>query len=145
MKNFNDRGGNRGGFKPRGGGFRGQVTMHQATCAKCGQSCEVPFRPSGDKPVFCSNCFKRPEGGNDRAPKRDFNRPSFTPSFERSRENKESRGSNTGGDNIEIKRQLEAVNNKLDQLIVLLSRPTESEPVIIKKVGKVAKKKIVTK
>lgn len=33
--------------------------MYQATCANCGNSCEVPFRPTGDKPVLCRNCFSR--------------------------------------------------------------------------------------
>ena len=33
--------------------------MHRATCADCGKSCEVPFRPSGGKPVYCSDCFGR--------------------------------------------------------------------------------------
>ncbi|MBI5412133.1 hypothetical protein HZA43_03065 [Candidatus Peregrinibacteria bacterium] len=31
--------------------------MHEATCADCGKRCEVPFRPTGDKPVFCRDCF----------------------------------------------------------------------------------------
>lgn len=31
--------------------------MHKATCTDCGKGCEVPFRPSGDKPVLCSNCL----------------------------------------------------------------------------------------
>lgn len=30
-----------------------------AICAKCGERCEVPFRPREGKPVFCFNCFKR--------------------------------------------------------------------------------------
>jgi CxxC-x17-CxxC domain-containing protein len=37
--------------------------MHRATCAECGKPCEVPFKPSGDKPVFCSNCFGKGNGG----------------------------------------------------------------------------------
>lgn len=36
--------------------------MHAATCAQCGAQCEVPFRPTGDKPVYCNNCFKRDDG-----------------------------------------------------------------------------------
>ena len=47
-------GGNRGGF---GGGDRGQVTMHPAVCNECGNKCMVPFRPNGEKPIFCDNCF----------------------------------------------------------------------------------------
>ena len=31
--------------------------MHKAVCADCGKNCEVPFRPSGDRPVYCKNCF----------------------------------------------------------------------------------------
>ena len=31
--------------------------MHKAVCADCGKNCEVPFKPSGDRPVYCKNCF----------------------------------------------------------------------------------------
>lgn len=67
------KGGDRGGFRGSRDGERREVTMHKATCASCGSSCEVPFRPDGSKPVLCSECFgkNRPE---DR-PKRDFNAP----------------------------------------------------------------------
>ena len=33
-------------------------TMHEAICGKCGSECEVPFRPTEGKPVYCSDCFK---------------------------------------------------------------------------------------
>lgn len=52
MRDFN-RGG-RGGFR-RDFGPR---EMHKAICAKCKQECEVPFKPSGDRPVFCKECFR---------------------------------------------------------------------------------------
>jgi len=32
--------------------------MHKAICSECGKKCEVPFKPTGDKPVLCSNCFE---------------------------------------------------------------------------------------
>ena len=56
-----DRGGNRGGFG--GGGFGGPKEMHKAVCAECGQECEVPFKPSEDRPVYCRECYrkKRPQ------------------------------------------------------------------------------------
>jgi CxxC-x17-CxxC domain-containing protein len=50
-----------GGFRPRGGGFRGNSgpkEMHKATCAECGQECEVPFKPTEGRPVFCKECFR---------------------------------------------------------------------------------------
>ncbi|MFA6393208.1 MAG: CxxC-x17-CxxC domain-containing protein [Candidatus Paceibacterota bacterium] len=87
------RGGNGGGGRPsfgggNRGGDRGPVTMHKAVCDECHKSCEVPFRPSGDKPIYCNECFgskrgneaPRREFNNDRAPRREFNdRPA--PSF----------------------------------------------------------------
>ncbi len=43
------------------GGGGGSREMHPAVCAQCGKDTEVPFRPSGDRPVYCSDCFsKRP-------------------------------------------------------------------------------------
>jgi CxxC-x17-CxxC domain-containing protein len=29
------------------------------TCAQCGDECDVPFKPTGNKPVFCSNCYRK--------------------------------------------------------------------------------------
>jgi CxxC-x17-CxxC domain-containing protein len=31
--------------------------MFSATCSSCGREARVPFRPSGAKPVYCSDCF----------------------------------------------------------------------------------------
>ncbi|HOH10363.1 MAG TPA: zinc-ribbon domain containing protein [Bacillota bacterium] len=31
--------------------------MYDAVCTSCGAPCKVPFQPSGDKPVYCSDCF----------------------------------------------------------------------------------------
>jgi CxxC-x17-CxxC domain-containing protein len=35
--------------------------MHEVTCDKCGKACEVPFKPTGNKPVYCSDCFRKNE------------------------------------------------------------------------------------
>lgn len=37
---------------------RGKREMFSAVCAACGQKTQVPFRPSGDRPVYCSDCFR---------------------------------------------------------------------------------------
>ncbi len=50
--------------------------MHEAVCDECGRKCEVPFRPSGDKPIYCSDCFKS-KGGNDRRDDRRSSRRDF--------------------------------------------------------------------
>ena len=31
---------------------------HTVTCDSCGKRCEVPFKPTSNKPVYCSDCFK---------------------------------------------------------------------------------------
>lgn len=31
----------------------------QAICANCHKECEVPFKPAGDRPVYCKDCFSR--------------------------------------------------------------------------------------
>ena len=42
-----------------GGGYdRGPREMFSATCANCGREAQVPFRPNGSKPVYCSDCFQ---------------------------------------------------------------------------------------
>ncbi|MBI5754141.1 hypothetical protein HZA40_03305 [Candidatus Peregrinibacteria bacterium] len=61
-RRFGGGGGHGGGH----GGPRRPMEMHQTTCSECGKSCEVPFRPSGTKPVFCSNCFKGKNNDGDR-------------------------------------------------------------------------------
>jgi len=91
MNNFN-RGGRPGGRKD----FRDRPTMHQAVCDKCGASCEVPFRPSGDKPIFCNNCFDR-KGGRDDRPRRADN-------------------------SQQLKEQLDNINAKLDKILASLSK-----------------------
>jgi len=45
-----------------GGGYGGYSSgprqMYPAICATCGKETEVPFQPSGDKPVYCRECFQ---------------------------------------------------------------------------------------
>ena len=44
----------RGGNSSYGSGRQ----MFPAVCAKCGKETEVPFQPRGDKPVYCSDCYR---------------------------------------------------------------------------------------
>ncbi|MCX6712509.1 MAG: hypothetical protein NT041_02385 [Candidatus Vogelbacteria bacterium] len=128
MRNFNQGSDNRGGGPARrsfgGGGSRfgggsgrpsdrGPVTMHQAICSTCGKSCEVPFRPTGDKPIYCNDCFSANRGsdrggdrGGDRFPRKEFG----------SRPPMQSFSANRGGGNDEVKKQLEFLGLKIDRL-----------------------------
>lgn len=136
FKNFSDRGfgggnrgrsfggGNRGGF----GGGRGREDrqMFSAICDKCGAECELPFRPTGDKPVYCSNCFEKTsgrDGGN-----RDFggNNRRFD-----SRDTKDYTKDNT-------RAEIEAINQKLDKILSILNSSKET-PKVEKKTKKAKK------
>jgi CxxC-x17-CxxC domain-containing protein len=43
---------------PRSGGDRSQARVQTTVkCSQCGKETTVPFKPSGDKPVYCKECF----------------------------------------------------------------------------------------
>ena len=37
----------------------GPREMHKAVCSECKQECEVPFKPTEGRPVFCKECFAK--------------------------------------------------------------------------------------
>ena len=131
-------GGNRGGGRGFGGGDRGPVTMTKAICDECKKPCEVPFRPTAGKPVYCNDCFRGQNAGGDR-PRRDFGgdrpqapRPSFTV------------GSEGGND---TKKQLELLNSKMDKLIssievLTLSKASPKTEVVKSMIVSVPKKEV---
>lgn len=110
MGNFNrDRSGGRRSFGRRDFGGRGtDRQMHKTICSSCGRECEVPFKPSGDKPVYCSNCFEKNRGGSDtrRFEDRNFKRPHFEDRDNRSPQNSE---------------QYNTLNAKLDKILAILA------------------------
>ena len=56
------------GSRGRQGSDRGSREMHKSICADCGKECEVPFRPTRDRPVYCRECLnkRRPPRTEDR-------------------------------------------------------------------------------
>jgi CxxC-x17-CxxC domain-containing protein len=40
------------------GAFAGPRESFQAVCAACGKPCDLPFKPRGDRPVYCRDCFR---------------------------------------------------------------------------------------
>jgi CxxC-x17-CxxC domain-containing protein len=99
-----------GGF--RGGGFgggrrefsRADKEMTSVKCDKCGEMCEVPFKPTGDKPVYCSTCFRKNDSGSD-----------FS-----------SRSSSGSGSGVS-KSDIIEINNKLDRILAILEREQPEE------------------
>ncbi len=33
--------------------------MHKVTCSECGKETEVPFKPDGERPVYCQDCYQK--------------------------------------------------------------------------------------
>lgn len=99
-RSFGGRGGFGGG---RGGdrGDRGDRQMFSAICSNCGKECLVPFKPTGDKPVYCDDCFAKMRGGNSR------------------QEGRGSQGGNTGGGE-QYRAQLDAIHAKLDKILNMM-------------------------
>ncbi len=91
MKNFNNifnhekrNSASEADFKRKGPSKRefgrrdgGRPQMYEAVCSQCGKRCELPFRPTGDKPVYCSQCFND-RGGAERS---EFRRGGERPRF----------------------------------------------------------------
>lgn len=114
-----DRGGYRGGRSSFGGGRGGDREMFSAICSNCGKECQVPFKPTNGKPVYCSDCFEKMGGRNDsRRPERTEFRPPDA-----------------------MNPKLEAIDAKLDKILNLLQPkievPVISNPVVEKIVEEV--------
>jgi CxxC-x17-CxxC domain-containing protein len=86
----------------KGGSFEDRP-MFEATCAKCGEKCEVPFKPNGEKPVLCKGCFAVAKGDSFSTGKSD----QFAKSFGSRRPEKSND-------------QMEKMNAKLERILKLL-------------------------
>lgn len=62
--NRHGRGGQEGGYRER--------SFTKAICAECKKECEVPFKPTGDRPVYCKECFSRRKDGGGSPFKREY-------------------------------------------------------------------------
>lgn len=50
--------GGRGNNRNNSGFSRQQRQMYPAVCSACGKETTVPFQPTGEKPVFCRDCYQ---------------------------------------------------------------------------------------
>jgi len=73
--------------------------MHEAICAECGNVCQVPFRPTIDKPVYCDDCFGAHRGKDSGRGNRN----------------------NQGPKSDQFEKKFDDLNAKLDKIIELLS------------------------
>ncbi len=107
------RGGNRD-FNNRG---FGKPTMFKTICSNCGKECEVPFKPNGEKPVYCRDCFKEMGGDTKRSDDRNVARPYAE---QRNSENKST-------DNFQYKQELMTIHAKVDKILSILASAISSE------------------
>lgn len=126
-KNFSQ---SKGGKRFGGGSEKREMVMHKAICSNCHKPCEVPFRPTGSKPVYCRDCFNEMGGASN------TNRPEQPRRNDRAENRHENRDDNLN----ELKKQLELVNSKLETLIRIAERvPEKISP------EKTLKKKVIKK
>ena len=52
-------------------GSRQNVGMTKVTCSTCKAKCEVPFKPTSSKPVYCNDCFIK-KGSQGKVSKEDL-------------------------------------------------------------------------
>lgn len=91
--------------------------MFDAECANCHKMTQVPFKPNGMKPVYCRDCFQ-PEERGARDDFRSNDRPSYPKKeFGPRREFKAAPAARPDSRIDDLKRQVEVINGKLDQLI----------------------------
>ncbi|MEX2013122.1 MAG: CxxC-x17-CxxC domain-containing protein [Candidatus Levyibacteriota bacterium] len=127
-------GGDRGGRRDFGGSRdfgrdRERPQMHSAVCANCGKEAQVPFRPTGSRPVYCSDCFEKMSGGEgrggDRSESRGFERRDDRgprgprPSFDRPRHD---------GPRPQAGPNLNEINAKLDKILRILEPNAPATP-----------------
>ena len=64
QRSFGGRGGGRGFSGNRRFDSRPRE-MHKATCAECKKECEVPFKPTEGKPVYCKECYAKRKNNSE--------------------------------------------------------------------------------
>ena len=108
-------------------GGREDRQMHRATCADCGKSCEVPFRPTGGKPVYCSNCFQREESPRGRADRsfgggdnKKFGSRDERPRGRDERPRRDTPRGNDAGSGARDSKKHDEINAKLDKILAFL-------------------------
>lgn len=137
-----DRNSDRGSF----GGERREVVMHNAVCSECGVNCQVPFKPSMDKPVLCNDCFAAKRGSRDdrgERPERREERGTKERYISTPREVKSFDNSTNEKAISEIRNQVSEMGKKIDVLTALIETMTTTSKKVIAKTDK--SKKVVKK
>ena len=132
----NDFRGPRRDFDNRGGenkfkGSRADGSMHKAICSECGRPCEVPFAPSGNKPVYCSDCFGKKKGSHSGGyEKRDFAPRGPVAHEARPQTQTQTQPQQRDTRIDDLKAQVDAINTKLDRMMKVLLEATPAQKMV---------------
>jgi CxxC-x17-CxxC domain-containing protein len=117
----------RPGFdRPRpqfGGGHKEGIELFDAICSKCGNACQVPFRPNGQKPVYCRACFGSPAqapAGRENFIRRDVPMAPMAPIAPRIEDRSIA----------DLKQQMSAMNAKMDNILRIVETLSKQKPVV---------------
>lgn len=104
----------------------GQKTeKFSATCSGCHKSCDVPFKPSNDKPIYCNACFGMKKSGNElRGGNKPTGRTERRPFGNASASSPTPKPDHQGI--LELKRQISELEVKLNKILDLLNPPMPS-------------------
>lgn len=110
--------------------MRPETEMFKTVCDTCHKPCEVPFRPNGKKPVFCDACFNknRDVATSEYIQRKDkmvFDGPETktqSTRVEYSPSVGTAQVSLPDAKFLELKREINSVNAKLDKLVDLVSK-----------------------
>lgn len=125
---------NRGGGRDSARRNDGPREMFKTVCSSCGKECEVPFKPTNGKPVYCSECFDRISPRTDRPERNDKRSLSFQDRPRR--DNGPRREERPQTPRVGYGAQFEILNSKMDKLIELLTPKVEEKVVKTPKVKK---------
>lgn len=88
----------------QGGRDFNRLQLHKTVCSSCKKDCEVPFKPTGSKPIFCRDCFQNNRRSNFDNRNDDKNKTTEQPLY---------------------KEQFVALHAKLDKILKILTPVTE--------------------
>ena len=111
----------------------GDREMYHSVCAKCQKPCRVPFRPTGEKPVYCSDCFEpKQRDSKNFGPRKSFERRGERNTFREQRQPQ-----NTSF----LERHVERLTERVNALSATVERLTVSFENVEKQMEKLAKNK----
>jgi CxxC-x17-CxxC domain-containing protein len=152
MKNYQKGGssgfrgdkGTRSSFKPsfknrnEDRGSTRDMPSHKAICSECNKGCDVPFKPSNDKPVYCRDCFS---AKRDKETKEYRASSSFETSKKFSHERLDaspkvirqeySHAQTSAPSSDETKKQLADISSKLDKLMSAFEKMADTKSHVV--------------